>query len=170
MAKGETGKAKLCIKSGSTVGVCAIKLTSNAELGSAATIGSRGVATYVCREDFTISSAATSSMADLQGIAAYMTEAWCVLGDFNAILHTENRMGGTEVTNSEIRDFADCVFNCGLQEMRSTGLPQDQGTAMAQLKRFQDNLRPRLRQLNKNNYADLHKQKDEAKRCLEVIQ
>ncbi|KAJ8435393.1 hypothetical protein Cgig2_009644 [Carnegiea gigantea] len=58
---------------------------------------------------------------DLQGIAAYVTEAWCVLGDFNAILHTEDRMGGIEVTDSEIRDFVDCVFNCELQEMQSTG-------------------------------------------------
>jgi len=138
--------------------------------------------------------------SDLQSIAAHMTEAWCVLGDFNAILHTEDRMGGTDVTDSEIRDFADCVFNCELQEMRSTGayyswtnktiwtiinrafhnshwynsfnythvsymanslsdhtpsmwckhpdfkniitlgLPQHQGTAMAQLKRYQGNL------------------------------
>jgi len=59
--------------------------------------------------------------ADLQDIATYMTEAWCVLGDFNAILHSEDRMGGTEVTDSEIRDFADSVFNCKLHEMRNTG-------------------------------------------------
>ncbi|KAJ8419462.1 hypothetical protein Cgig2_005510 [Carnegiea gigantea] len=59
--------------------------------------------------------------SDLQGIAAYMIEAWCVLGDFNAILHIEGRMGGAEVTDFKIRNFADCVFNCQLQKIRKTG-------------------------------------------------
>jgi len=59
--------------------------------------------------------------ADLKDIATYTSEAWCILGDFNAILHPEDRMGGTEVTDPEIKDFADCMFNCELQEMRGTG-------------------------------------------------
>jgi len=41
---------------------------------------------------------------------------------------------------------------------------------MAQLKLFHDNLRPRLRKLNKNHFADIHEQKDKAKQCLEDIQ
>ena len=41
---------------------------------------------------------------------------------------------------------------------------------MDQLKRFQGNLRSRLRKLNKNNYVDVYEQKDKAKCCLEEIQ
>lgn len=44
-----------------------------------------------------------------------------VLGDFNAILYIEDKMGGTAVTEFELRDFASLVDNCELQEMRSTG-------------------------------------------------
>ena len=50
-----------------------------------------------------------------------MNEAWCVLGDFNANLHNKDRMGGTEVTEFELRDFADCLFNYELQEIRCAG-------------------------------------------------
>lgn len=49
-----------------------------------------------------------------------MNEAWFVLRDFNVVLHTEDRMGGIEVIESELRDFAYCVDNCEVQEMRST--------------------------------------------------
>lgn len=49
-----------------------------------------------------------------------MNVAWCVLEDFNAILHTEDRMGGNKVTEFELREFRYCVDNCELQEMRST--------------------------------------------------
>ena len=185
---------------------------------------------------------------DLQNIANSMTEAWCVLGDFNAILHPEDRMGGTEVIDSEIRDFSDCLLYCELEEMRNSGpyyswtnkkiwsridrvllnsywynsfnytnvsylanslsdhtpilinfpsstkphtqfqycdmwgkhpdfhniindaLPRFQGNPLIQLKKFYDKLRTRLRLLNKNHYADLHEQKERAKRRLEEIQ
>jgi len=185
---------------------------------------------------------------DLQEIANHMSEAWCVLGDFNAILHSPDRIGGTEVNDLEIRDFADCMLNCELQEMRSMGAyyswtnktiwtridrvfhnsywysnfnythvrymtnslsdhtpilinvpttlkprprfqfcdmwskhpdfhtiinkakPPTQGSALKQLENFLFNLRPRLTQLNNNNYADLHEQKAKAKCKLEAIQ
>ncbi|KAJ8422906.1 LOW QUALITY PROTEIN: hypothetical protein Cgig2_028768 [Carnegiea gigantea] len=41
-------------------------------------------------------------------------DAWCVLGDFNAVLHLEERMGGVDVTHTEITDFASCLGDCEL--------------------------------------------------------
>ncbi|KAJ8419399.1 hypothetical protein Cgig2_032985 [Carnegiea gigantea] len=120
------------------------------------------VITYVC--GFNLAQERLALWADLQDIATNMTEACCVLGDFNAILHSEDRMGGTEVTDSEIRDFTNCILNYELQEMRSTGY------GFGSTEKYHDNLRPRLSQLNKNNYADLHKQKEKEKYKLEAIQ
>ena len=34
-----------------------------------------------------------------------MTEAWCILGDFNSILYKEDRMGGNEVADHELEDL-----------------------------------------------------------------
>ncbi|KAJ8428178.1 hypothetical protein Cgig2_015619 [Carnegiea gigantea] len=57
----------------------------------------------------------------LQTIANSMSAAWCVLGDFNTILHTKDRMGGTEVNDSEITDFSNCLLSCELEELRNSG-------------------------------------------------
>ncbi|KAJ8439192.1 LOW QUALITY PROTEIN: hypothetical protein Cgig2_003405 [Carnegiea gigantea] len=35
--------------------------------------------------------------------------AWCVLGDFNAVLHIQDRIGGDEIQDANIKDFADCL-------------------------------------------------------------
>ena len=48
---------------------------------------------------------------DLQLISQHMTEAWCIMGDFNAILHKEDRRGGNDVLNTEIREMADFIEN-----------------------------------------------------------
>lgn len=58
---------------------------------------------------------------DLQDIASQMTGAWCVLGDFNSVLYKDDRIGGQEITDLEIKDFAQCLEVCELTEMRSTG-------------------------------------------------
>ncbi|KAJ8427684.1 hypothetical protein Cgig2_027991 [Carnegiea gigantea] len=34
---------------------------------------------------------------DLKAISQQMTEAWCILGDFNAVLHKEDRRGGNAI-------------------------------------------------------------------------
>ncbi|KAJ8446811.1 hypothetical protein Cgig2_016121 [Carnegiea gigantea] len=49
-------------------------------------------------------------------------------------------------------------------------IPPIHGPASKQLELFLSNLRPRLNQLNKNSYADLHEQKAKAKNTLEAIQ
>ncbi|KAJ8424088.1 hypothetical protein Cgig2_008477 [Carnegiea gigantea] len=48
-------------------------------------------------------------------------EPWCVIGDFNAILYKEDRMGGDEVRMAELLDLKSFVDTCELQEMRSIG-------------------------------------------------
>jgi len=47
-----------------------------------------------------------------------MDEAWCVMGDFNAVLYQEDRQGGTQVQDFEIKPFADCMEHCQLQELK----------------------------------------------------
>ena len=57
---------------------------------------------------------------DLQYIANQIIETLCVLGDFNSVLYKEDRIGGTEITDMEIRDFAYCLEVYELTEMTST--------------------------------------------------
>lgn len=44
-------------------------------------------------------------------------EAWLVLGDFNSVLHKEDRIGGNPVTWVEVEDFAHCIEECGLVQL-----------------------------------------------------
>ena len=50
-----------------------------------------------------------------------MQEPWCVLGDFNSILYTGDRIKGTEIMDSEVKHFTECIAECELQEMRNCG-------------------------------------------------
>ncbi|XP_019260386.1 PREDICTED: uncharacterized protein LOC109238392 [Nicotiana attenuata] len=45
---------------------------------------------------------------------------WSVMGDFNCVLHKEERIG-SPVTVTEIRDFKSCVETCDLHDLKSTG-------------------------------------------------
>ena len=58
---------------------------------------------------------------DLQDIAYSMNEAWCVLAYFNLVLSKEDRIGGNETREHEVKDFASCIEICDLHEMRSIG-------------------------------------------------
>jgi len=58
---------------------------------------------------------------DLLDIANNMDEAWCILGDFNAVLYTGGRIRGTQVQFHEVKSFMECITACDLQEVRSTG-------------------------------------------------
>lgn len=44
-----------------------------------------------------------------------------VLGDFNAILHKEDKMGGNAVSLTEVHDFQCCVEDYQLEQMLSNG-------------------------------------------------
>ncbi|XP_074291071.1 uncharacterized protein LOC141617832 [Silene latifolia] len=48
---------------------------------------------------------------------------WCVCGDFNNVLHYNERIGG-EVTWEDIAEFRECVQYCGLTSIRPPRRPQ----------------------------------------------
>ena len=50
-----------------------------------------------------------------------MDEPWCVLGDFNFVLHPGRRIGGIEVSEGEIISFTDCLTHSGLHEFPYVG-------------------------------------------------
>ena len=58
----------------------------------------------------------------LTAIASHMEGAWCILGDFNSVLHQGDRIGGTDIHAAEIKPFEDCINTCEVQELRSVGL------------------------------------------------
>ncbi|KAJ8436062.1 hypothetical protein Cgig2_000358 [Carnegiea gigantea] len=49
----------------------------------------------------------------LKAISQSMDDPWCVLGDFNSILHQGDRIRGIDVTDGEIKDFTACIQHCG---------------------------------------------------------
>ncbi|XP_060182631.1 uncharacterized protein LOC132612418 [Lycium barbarum] len=49
------------------------------------------------------------------------TMAWMILGYFNSVLHSEDRIGGNVVTLSEVVDFQHCLDHCGFTELPRTG-------------------------------------------------
>jgi len=54
-------------------------------------------------------------------ISHTMDDPWCVLGDFNLILHQGERMGGNDADERKMRDFGECIHQCGLQEFHYMG-------------------------------------------------
>ncbi|XP_016486838.1 uncharacterized protein LOC107807064 [Nicotiana tabacum] len=57
---------------------------------------------------------------DIKEIHEHMDELWAVMGDFNCVLHKEERIG-SPITMTEIREFKQCVKECTLQDMKSSG-------------------------------------------------
>ena len=55
----------------------------------------------------------------LREISQQTTGRWMVTGDFNAVLHMQDRLGGDEVQDSEVREYAECIEHCELTEMRT---------------------------------------------------
>ncbi|KAJ8420991.1 hypothetical protein Cgig2_010630 [Carnegiea gigantea] len=55
----------------------------------------------------------------MKNIANTMEDAWCILGDFNSVLHLGDRIGGTDIQDAEVRQFEDCIRACDIQEMQS---------------------------------------------------
>ena len=50
----------------------------------------------------------------LAHIASSMDEPWCVLGDFNSVFYTGDRMGGNQVQDFKIHPFAEYVATWSL--------------------------------------------------------
>ncbi|KAG5599847.1 hypothetical protein H5410_031217 [Solanum commersonii] len=46
---------------------------------------------------------------------------WVIGGDFNVILNEEEKLGGLDFTQHEAIDFASCISNCALSELKTTG-------------------------------------------------
>ncbi|XP_072087679.1 uncharacterized protein [Arachis hypogaea] len=54
----------------------------------------------------------------LHSLAANINLPWCILGDFNALLHDYERQGSTHSANSEAcSDFQSCISDCGLVDL-----------------------------------------------------
>ena len=56
-------------------------------------------------------------------LAAYqpLHDPWCVIGDFNAIMYKEDRIGVEEVLMADIKDMRSFLESCELQELRCIG-------------------------------------------------
>jgi len=59
--------------------------------------------------------------SDLMDISQSMDAAWCLMGDFNTILSEEDRKGGNEVQDHELRELASLLQTGELHELSSTG-------------------------------------------------
>ncbi|RAL46418.1 hypothetical protein DM860_004697 [Cuscuta australis] len=46
---------------------------------------------------------------------------WIILGDFNAVLNLNDRIGGNRINEEEISDFKECIMDCGLEEVPTHG-------------------------------------------------
>ncbi|WMV24107.1 hypothetical protein MTR67_017492 [Solanum verrucosum] len=58
---------------------------------------------------------------DIEAVADSIIEPWLVGGDFNVILNAEEKLGGLPFTHAEASDFAHCINNCALSELKSKG-------------------------------------------------
>ena len=57
----------------------------------------------------------------LQHLSNFIQGAWCLLGDFNAIMSKEDRFGGNIVTDHDIQEMSIFIENCEVLEMPSSG-------------------------------------------------
>ncbi|KAJ8419449.1 hypothetical protein Cgig2_023655 [Carnegiea gigantea] len=57
---------------------------------------------------------------DLQNLAP-RSEAWCIMGDFNAVLRWEDRIGGDIVTEHELMELKSLLEACELHELHTMG-------------------------------------------------
>ncbi|XP_058756821.1 uncharacterized protein LOC131630043 [Vicia villosa] len=51
----------------------------------------------------------------------HANKPWCVVGDFNNVLKSNDRIGGRMVVPQEFQDLHDMMDSCGLSEMDNTG-------------------------------------------------
>ncbi|XP_015060282.1 uncharacterized protein LOC107006173 [Solanum pennellii] len=58
---------------------------------------------------------------EMNAMSKGISQPWLIVGDFNAILSTKDRLDGVPVTNNEIKDFGDCVRDMGITELQWTG-------------------------------------------------
>ncbi|XP_019229576.1 PREDICTED: uncharacterized protein LOC109210594 [Nicotiana attenuata] len=57
----------------------------------------------------------------IENVSKNLGGPWIVMGDFNAVLHTNDRVRGNPVSLAEIIDFQQCIDQCDLMEMPTSG-------------------------------------------------
>lgn len=53
--------------------------------------------------------------------ASTISNPWAVIGDFNSILSTDEKLGGTPHNLSKSLPFIECLHDCDLTDMGYTG-------------------------------------------------
>nr|XP_033514585.1 uncharacterized protein LOC117279202 [Nicotiana tomentosiformis] len=57
----------------------------------------------------------------LDVVSRSMGSPWIVMGDFNSVLHIEDGVGGNFITMAEIAEFHQCIEECALVELPTSG-------------------------------------------------
>ncbi|KAM3394231.1 hypothetical protein P3S68_003233 [Capsicum galapagoense] len=57
----------------------------------------------------------------LENLNKIITMPWCIGGNFNVILHPEEKLGGLPHRNSKSFDFMECMDSCGMTDIGYTG-------------------------------------------------
>ena len=57
---------------------------------------------------------------EMNAMSKGISQPWLIVGDFNVIISTKDRLDGVPVTNNEINDFGDCVRDMGVNELQWT--------------------------------------------------
>ncbi|KAI0515590.1 hypothetical protein KFK09_008255 [Dendrobium nobile] len=55
-------------------------------------------------------------------ISHSMDQPWIIMGDFNCFTYDSEKAGGTTSSNSRLGELNSIIFNCGVQDLSSTGL------------------------------------------------
>lgn len=58
---------------------------------------------------------------DLKELENSQQGPWLLMGDYNAVIHVDDRLNGAEIQEQETRDFTDFLFETGLTELKTVG-------------------------------------------------
>lgn len=58
----------------------------------------------------------------LKDIAAIISGPWSIMGDFNCPLFSKDKIGGNPISLNNSIEFKDCINDCELLELPSSGL------------------------------------------------
>ncbi|XP_060200547.1 uncharacterized protein LOC132628799 [Lycium barbarum] len=59
--------------------------------------------------------------SSLENLNRIINQPWCIGGDFNVILHPEEKIGGLPHRNAESYDFFECMDSCGMMDIGYIG-------------------------------------------------
>ena len=63
------------------------------------------------------------SSEDIRNLHRKGNHPWVILGDFNEILYTSEKEGGNMRPNGMMREFRECLMDCGLEDLGYIGYP-----------------------------------------------